>query len=200
MGMPLVPWPPRIFHPLGPLEICPPNRAAGLRFSHSHERFSVAELSPLGLLVGWMGLASSSTRFSFSRSAAFSRSACHIERMDRTAVTSSRLPSLGYSPTQATLEVEFKARRHLPVPRCAGRRVRVLHRRRLEGHLLQPRPQGLLLVPTGQSVSGLGSAMDQETGLSRAAHPFSSLKISAPPIPGSALGECWATPAITNQA
>jgi hypothetical protein len=32
----------------------------------------------------------------------------HIERMNRTAVTSSSLASIGYSPTQATLEVEFK--------------------------------------------------------------------------------------------
>ena len=66
-----------------------------------------------------MGLASSSTRFFLSRSAAFSRSACLIERMDRIAVTSSSLASIGYSPTQATLEVEFKhgaIYRYLDVP------------------------------------------------------------------------------------
>jgi len=51
--------------------------------------------------------------------AAFSRSAWHIERVTRTAVTSSSLASIGYSPTQALLEIEFRhgaVYRYLGVP------------------------------------------------------------------------------------
>lgn len=70
------------------------------------------------MLGGW-GLAALTTRFFLSRSAAFSRSAWHIERVNRTAVTSSSLASIGYSSTEKLLEVVFKhgaVYRYLEVP------------------------------------------------------------------------------------
>jgi len=70
------------------------------------------------MLGGW-GLAALIHPLLSRRPAAFSRSAWHIERVTRTAVTSSSLASIGYSPTQATLEVEFKhgaVYRYLDVP------------------------------------------------------------------------------------
>lgn len=77
-------------------------------------------IGPPTVGLGWVGARSLiHPLFSPRDRLSLRRSAWHIERVTRTAVTSSSLASIGYAPTQAALEVEFRhgaVYRYLDVP------------------------------------------------------------------------------------